>query len=330
MDTINHYLTLAPVQEAGTIAFLAALGLLAGSSLLAFFAEFKSDTGARADYSVLSAKICNAALVWTIILGFFGAATVFLPELSVPAGRPELKIVAAAGGLALLLFLVYAFTCGRLKIRFIHALLALAAAIAALTAAGWWYLPHTCSAWYETGGHLTGNQEIFNWWLGREEVARFIRFIFSALSLSAVIFLLANAREKENKRKQPREYYFKAAIFGEAWLICVVTLQLIPAAWLYYNHTLGAGFELWHRPEIYWLAASLLFFLLGWLLLLKIVIDGLVNRRATLIIAILFFFSLGLFYFGPLDRHLPKAGGTPATGAATSPAPARPRPKPAK
>ncbi len=300
METINHYLTLTPVHQAGAVALLSFLALLAGSSLLAFFAEFKTDTGARADYSVLSQKISGAALIWVIILGLGGGVILFLPGWNAPGSPPELKIIAAGSLMALVFFLLYHFTFRGLKIRFLHSLPALAAAICALAAAAWWYLPHTCGAWFATGGRLLNSDEIIKWWLGREEVARFIHFILNAIALAAILFLFANAREKENRRKQPREYYFKAATFGEAWLICVVTLELIPLAWLYYNRTLALGVSLLHAPEVYWLAAILVIFLLGWLLLLKIVLDGLVNRRATLIIAIMFFLGLGLFQFGPL------------------------------
>jgi hypothetical protein len=320
METLNHYLTLAPVQTAGTIAFLAAVGLLAGSPLLAFFAEFKNDSGARADYSVLSQKISAAALIWIVVLLIFGGATVFLPWLADTSGRPELAAVATSSGLALAFYLVYHFTCGRIKLRLLHALPALAATICALAAAAWWYLPQTCSAWYEAGSRMTNSREIFSWWLGREEVARYLQFTLNAVALAAILFLLANAREKENKRRQPREYYFKAATFGEAWLICIVTLELVPLAWLYCNRTLRAGLSLGHAPEIYWLGAILLLFLLGWLLLLKVVIDGLVNRRATLIIAIFFFLSLGLFHFGPLNRTA-TAPRPAAENTLTTPAP---------
>jgi len=310
MQTINHYLTLPPVHEAGKIAFLTFLALLAGSSLLAFFAEFKKDTAARADYSVLSQKISSYALVWIIILGLSGGLTLFLPGLAGPGGNPQFKIVAAAGFLSLVFFLLYHFTFRLLKIRLLHCLPALVAVICAFTAAAWWYLPHTCEAWLATGGQLTNSQQILSWWLGREEVARFTHFIFNALALGAILFLLANAREKENKRKQPREYYFKAATFAEAWLLCATAMELLPLGWIYYNRTFAAGSSLLQTPEIYWLAAIVVVFLLGWLLLLKIVIDGLVNRRATMIIAIMFFLSLGLFHFGPLYQ--------PATSPARS------------
>ena len=108
--------------------------------------------------------------------------------------------------------------------------------------------------------------------------------------------MLANATEKEKKRKQSRDYYFQAASYAGRWFLTAVTLQILPLGWLFYNLTATEPGQLFSNPGIYWFSGILATALLGWLLLIKITKDGLVNRRATLIIAIFFVISLSLFH----------------------------------
>ncbi|NPA25418.1 MAG: hypothetical protein GXO34_06295, partial [Deltaproteobacteria bacterium] len=229
MDFINKYLALPIVQQAGEIAFLATLGLIMGSCLMAFFAEFKKDTGSKADYPVLSCKLTGAVLPWIILFAVFGGAATFIPHLSALQHSASFQVLGLSAGAAFILYLLYHFSGRFLNIRILHALIALLAAISALTAAAWWYLPHTCADWCAAAAGLSSGQEIFQWWLGREEVARFGVFKTMGIAFAALIFMIANAKEKENKRKQPREYYFKAATYAEYWLLLATTLAAIPA-----------------------------------------------------------------------------------------------------
>ena len=299
MEFLNKYLALPMVQQTGNIAFLAAVGLIMGSCLMAFFAEFKKDSGSRDGHSVLSGKLTGAVLPWIILFALFGGTATFIPQLSSLKHAPGLQILGLSAGLSFLFYLLYHFGRRFLKIGILRALIALLAVGSALTAAAWWYLPHTCADWRAAAAGLSSGQEIFQWWLGREEVARFGIFKTMGIAFAALIFLIANAREKEKKRKQPREYYFKAAAYAEFWLLLATTLAVIPANWVYYNHTLGKGLPLFQAPGIYWYAGAALAWLLGWLLLIKIIRDGLVNRRATVIIFALFLISFGLFHLGP-------------------------------
>ena len=110
----------------------------------------------------------------------------------------------------------------------------------------------------------------------------------------------ATAAEKEKKRKQARDYYFQAAGYAGRWLLTVTTLQILPLGWLFYNLAASNPAFLFTSPGVYWFAGMLSTALLGWLLLIKITKDGLVNRRATMIIALFFIISLSLFHFSPL------------------------------
>jgi MFS family permease len=300
MDNLNHYLISAPVQTAGALLFLAALGLLLGASVLAFFAVFKSDTGEREDFPFLSFKIGAAALLWIILFSLAGGVALFLPRLSALQSSRPLQAVGLGFGVSLLAFLLGWLSTRFLKIRFLSALLALIAAAGALFAAAGWYLPFTLNEWLETAGKLTTSNDIFNWWLNRFEVARYGLFKLTGIAFAALLFLQANARDKEKRRKQPREYYFKGAGFVEKWLLLVVFFELLPLAWVYYGRTLAVGRPLTAIPELYWAIAILALLLLGWLLLSKVTFDGLVNRRATLIITLFFGLSLALFLGGPL------------------------------
>lgn len=307
---LANYLTIPEVQIAGRVTFLIALALILGSSILAFISEIKQKADSRKSFPVMSHNITGATWIWILILGIFGGATVFTPLLS-SLEKINLNLVTAlSSAVALLLLLFYHFTANLLKNRYLHAPFAFLAAISALGAAIVWYHPHTCSAWFQSRADLSNQQEIFFWWLGREEIARFLHFVLNAIGLAALFFLLANAAEKEKKRKQTRDYYFQAAAYGGRWLLTIVTLQTLPLSWLFYNQAANNPASIFSPPGVYWFAAIITTALLGWLLLIKIIKDGLVNRRATLIIAIFFIASLSLFHFSPLREINPTANTT--------------------
>ena len=308
MDIIS-YLTMPQLQSAGTIIFLLALALLLGSSMLAFISEIKHKSNTRTSYPVMSHNITRSVWIWIFIFGLLGGTTVFLPLFPTITEFTPLLITALCSGLALFLLLLYHFTAKVLQKKFLHAPLALFAAGSALGAAIFWYLPQTCAAWFQAEGHLATTEEIFFWWLGRDEIAYFLHFLLNSVGVAALFFMLANAAEKEKKRKQTRDYYFQAAGYAGRWLLTVVTLQILPLGWLFYNLATASPALLFTSPGVYWFAGMLSTALLGWLLLIKITKDGLVNRRATMIIALFFIISLSLFHYSPLR---------PANSASTS------------
>jgi len=303
MDIIINYLTIPQLQTAGTIIFLLALALLAGSSLLAFVSEIKFSSSPKNNLPSMSHNITRSTWLWTLLFSILGGTTVFLPLYPTLTNSSPLLITGLSSGLALFFFLLYHFTARIIKPKFIHAPFALIAASCALGAAIFWYLPHTCAAWFAAKSHLTTTEELIFWWLGRNEIASFFHFTLNAIGIAALFFMLANAGEKENKRKQSREYYFQAARYAGRWLLTAVTLQILPLGWLFYNRAAANPGILFSSPKVYWFAAILSTALLGWLLLIKIAKDGLVNRRATMIIALFFIISLSLFHFGPLKAQ---------------------------
>ena len=251
----------------------------------------------------MSHNITRSTWLWTLFFSILGGTTVFLPLYPTLMNSSPLLIAGLSSVSALFLFLLYHFTAKFIKPKFIHAPLALFAAGCALGAGVFWYLPHTCAAWFAAKSHLTTTEEILFWWLGRNEIACFLHFILNAIGIAALFFMLANAREKENKRKQSREYYFQAAGYAGRWLLTAVTLQILPLGWLFYNLAAANPGMLFTPSKVYWFAGILSSSLLGWLLLIKITKDGLVNRRATMIIALFFIISLSLFHFGPLKAQ---------------------------
>ena len=301
MEIVN-YLTMPEIQIAGRFTFLLALALLMGGSILAFVSEIKQKSNARNNFPVISHNITRSVWVWILFFGILGGTTVFLPLL------PKLKkinpnlITALCSCMALLFFLIYHFTAKLIKIKYLHVPLALFAASSVLGATIFWFLPHTCSAWFQNKANLASQQEILFWWLGREEIAYFLHFILNSIGIAALFFMLANAAEKEKKRKQSRDYYFQASGYAGRWLLTVATLQILPLTWLFYNQASSNPALLFSTPGVYWFAAILSTALLGWLLLIKITKDGLVNRRATMIIALFFIISLTLFHFSPLKQ----------------------------
>ena len=299
MDIIN-YLTRPQLQSAGTIIFLLALALLLGSSLMALVSEIKHKSNTKTSYPVMSHNITRSALIWIVLFGFLGGSVVFLPNSPSLTKSTPLSIIALCSTLALCFFLLYHFTAKVLRKKFLHAPLALFAAGSALGAAIFWYLPQTCAAWFQAEGHLATTKEVFFWWLGRNEIAYFLHFFLNSAGIAALFFMLANAAEKEKKRKQSRDYYFQAADYAGRRLLTAATLQILPLGWLFYNQTAANPALLFTSPGVYWFAGMLSTALLGWLLLIKITKDGLVNYRATMIIALFFIVSLSLFHFSPL------------------------------
>ena len=298
MDIIS-YLTIPQIQTAGTITFLLALALILGSSFLAFVSEIKYNSNAGTKFTVMSHNLTRSTLIWVVFFSLLGGVTVFLPLFPSLKSTTPLLITGLSGGLALLFFIIYHFTAKVLP-KFLHAPIALFAAGSALGAAIFWYLPHTCAAWFQAESHLATTENVFFWWLGRNEIACFLHFLLNSAGVAALLFMLANAAEKEKKRKQNRDYYFQAAGYAGRWLLTVTTLQILPLGWIFYNLAATNPAYLFTSPKVYWFAGILVTALMGWLLLIKITKDGLVNRRATLIIALFFIISLGLFHFGPL------------------------------
>ncbi len=299
MEFVN-YITMPETQTAGTFAFLLALALLLGSSILAFVSEIKQKSNIRDNFPILSHNITGSVWIWVLILGSLGGTIVFLPLLPDPTVINLSLITALCSAAALLLFLIYHFTAKLIKIKYLHAPLALFATLSALGAAILWYHPHTCSTWFQNKASLATEQEIFFWWLGREEIAFFLHFFLNSIGVAALLFMLANAKEKEKKRKQSRDYYFQAAGYAGRWLLTAATLQILPLTWIFYNQAASNPASLFSPPGVYWFAGIVATALLGWLLLVKITKDGLVNRRATMIIALFFIISLSLFHFSPL------------------------------
>ncbi|HDS16644.1 MAG TPA: hypothetical protein ENN66_08595 [Proteobacteria bacterium] len=307
MNFIN-YLSHPRMQEAGNIAFLLALGLILGGVVIALSHELfdKSKTGVEG--SRLSPKLTGSVLPWAMIFYIVGAGIVFLPLREQLCQNSFLLRSLVLAGAALILFLLYHFSLTLIKNRFLHLPSALPAVAGALGAAFFWYLPETGKAWSRIQGELTSNREIFFWWLGRIEIACFIHFVLNSLSLTALIFMLANSGEKEQTRKQSREYYFRAAAYAGKWLLVAIFLQILPLSWQLAG---GKPERILASPSIYWFAGFVFCALCGWLLLIKITKDGLVNRRATLIITIFFLLSLIFYHFSPLHQVI-----TPQSGPA--------------
>ena len=299
MDIIS-YLSTPQLQTVGSLVFGLALALLLGSSFLAFVSELKHSPNAGSSFPVMSHNITRATLIWIIFFGLLGGVTVFLPHFSTIIGRNPLLVAGLSSAAALFSFLVYHFSANIIKQKSLHATLALIAVGSALGAAVFWYLPQTYTAWLQNRDHLTTSEELLFWWLGRDEIACFLHFLLNSIGIAALLFMLANAAEKEKKRKQSRDYYFQAAGYAGRWLLAAVTLQILPLGWLFYNLAATTPNRFFSSPGVYWFGGILATALLGWLLLIKITKDGLVNRRATMIIALFFIISLSLFHFGPL------------------------------
>ncbi len=300
MENIINYINTAPAQATGKIIFLLALALILGSSMLAFISELTHKPSARVNYPVRSHNITGSTWLWIIIFSLIGGTSVYLPQTATIMHSTNPLIVGLSAGIALLLFLLYHFTSKIIKIKTLHAPLALIAACASLTAVVFWYLPATYESWMNFKKVSVSNNELIAWCLSQEQVAYFIHFLLNSIAIAALFFMLSNATEKEKKRKQPRDYYFKASGFAGSWLFAVVTLQIIPLGWLIYNFSTNNPKVLFTPQEVYWFAGIVTSALCGWLLLIKINKDALVNYRATFIIALFFIISLNLFHFGPL------------------------------
>lgn len=299
MDTLINFLNTAPAQTGGRIIFLFSLALISGGSLLAFISELTHKTSAKADYPVRSHNITRSSWFWATFFALSGGLTLFMTKTATDPASISQTIIGLSTAVALLFFLSYHFTCKTLKNRALHAPLALIAAGSAITAAAFWYLPGSYESWLGWQNASGAGNDFFTWFISQKEIAGFIHFLLNAIAGSALLFMLANAREKENKRKQPREYYFKASSYAGGWLITTITLQIIPLGWIFYKTTSTA--PLFSPPLLYWFAGMLFTLILGWILLLKINRDGLVNYRATLIIAVFFVISLSLLHFSPLQ-----------------------------
>ena len=303
MDIAIKYLSTPLLQTAGTIFFLLALALILGSSLLAFISEIKFNSDLKSNLSAMSHNITQATWLWIILFTLFGGITIFLPlyrTIMHSTTTTTHLIAGVCAALALFFFLVYHFTAKFIKIKLIHAPFALFATGCALGAAIFWYLPHTCAAWFAAKNQLATTNELLFWWLGRNEIAGFLHFILNAVGIGAIFFMLSNAGEKEIRRKRSREYYFQASGYAGRLLLTSVTLQIIPLAWLFYNLAVTKSGLLFTSPNFYWLTGIVATAVFGWLLLIKITKDGLVNHRATMIIALFFIISLSLLHFGPL------------------------------
>ena len=317
MDNFINYINTPTAQTAGNIILLLALALILGSSFLAFISELTHKTSAKADYPVRCQNITRSTWIWVILFAFVGGTIVFLPRAATITQSLSLMSSVLCTGIAILLFLLYHFTTKIIKIKALHVPLALLAAAAAKIAAAYWYLPASFCTGLDNQKFPLPINELLSGWLQSGEMANFFHFILNAIAISALFFMLANAKEKEKKRRQPREYYFKASSFAGKWLFAAATLQILPLGWLLYNFSSSAPNTLFSPPAVYWLAGMLVFALLGWLLLIKINKDGLVNRRATFIIGLFFIISLCLFHFGPLKASIPAPTAAAPTSAQT-------------
>ena len=303
MNAIINYINSPQSQSAGRIIFLLALALIIGSSLLALISELTHKATAKENYPVRSHNITRSTWLWITVFSLIGGIAVFLPQATTTT-QPASNIIGVSVGVSLLFFLSYHFTAKIIKIKTLHAPLALIAAAAALTAATLWFFPSIAASLRDLQEAQQTNNGLVVGAINQINIARFIHFCLNAIAVSALFFMLANAGEKENKRKQPREYYFKAASFAGSWLITAVTLQIVLSGWFLYNFSTSGPNDLFTPPEVYWLAGITATALLGWLLLIKINKDALVNYRATLIIALFFIISLSLLHFGPLKTSV--------------------------
>ncbi len=200
---IISYLTIPQLQSAGTIIFLLALALLLGSSLMALVSEIKHKSNTRTSYPVMSHNLTRSTLIWIVIFGLLGGTTVFLPLFPSLTKFTPLSITALCSGLTLFLFLLYHFTAKVLRKKFLHAPLALFAAGSALGAAIFWYLPLTCAAWFQAEGHLTTTEEIFFWWLGRDEIAYFLHFLLNSVGVAALFSCSPMLLKKRKNASKP-------------------------------------------------------------------------------------------------------------------------------
>lgn len=317
MSNFINYINTTPMQAAGRIIFLLSLALIFGSSLLAFISELTYKSKNRADYPVRCHNITRSAWIWIILSATVGGTIIFLPQTAVITQSASRTSAGISSIIAILLFLLYHFTSKIIKIKLLHAPLALFAAAAAKIAALFWFLPGNFVTGFDNQPSLAAVNKLLAAWLQSGVIVNFVHFLLNAVAISALIFMLANAKEKEKKRRQPREYYFKASNFAGKWLLAAVTLQILPVGWLFYNFSIHAPQVLFKPPVVYWFAGLVLLFILGWLLLIKINRDGLVNRRATFIIGLFFSISLCLFHFGPFGT-LTKTAAQTTKPAATA------------
>ncbi len=312
MTNFINLINLTPIQAIGKIIFLLALALILGSSLLALISELTCNAKTKADYPVRCHNITRSTWIGVVLFAIIGGTIVFLPRAATISQSLSMMSAVLSSGSAILLFLLYHFTTKVIKIKALHVPLALLAAATAKIAALFWYLPTSFTSGLDCHKLPPSADTLLSEWLQSGVIANFFHFILNAIAISALFFMLANAKEKEKKRRQPREFYFKASSFAGKWLFAAVTLQVIPLGWLIYNFSDSAPNALLSPPTVYWFAGMIAFAFSGWLLLIKINKDGLVNRRATFIIGLFFIISLCLFHFGPLKVAIPvPAAATP-------------------
>ncbi len=319
MTNFINYINTPATQTAGRIVILLALALILGSSFLAIISELVYRNNAKTSYPVRCHNITRSTWVWVIFCAIVGATIVILPRAAIINQSMSLTSTVISTGIAILLFLLYHFTTKIIKIKALHVFLALLAATTAKIAAVYWYLPASVRTGFDGWTLPLPADKLLSAWLQSGEMANFVHFILNAVAISALFFMLANAKEKEKKRRQPREYYFKASSFAGKWLLAVVTLQVLPLGWIFYNFSNRPANPLFTPPLLYWFSGMVGLAVLGWLLLLKINKDGLVNRRATFIIGLFFIASLCLLHFGPLNAAINNqpTTKTPAAAAAT-------------
>lgn len=290
--TPENHLPQALTTAIGNSLLHFALLLLAGSLLAALTLELFDQERDKLGFGLRSWKFTGS--IWYCVLLFFisGAGLSYYPLRASLLTVDRTSISFLSGLAAVLMLLVYHFSSKLLKIRIIHVLPGLMALGLSLFVIYQDCLAEILAAWQNGSEGLKAGSDWYIWWLQQNGLFLALHRFIYGLAAAMLWFMLVNAGEKEGRRRQNREYYFKAAAWAGKWLLAVLLLALLPLARDLYLTAGGSFKNLLAPPLVYWTGATLFFYLLGFLLLLKITLDGLVNRRATLIIT--FFLVLAL------------------------------------
>ncbi|MBN2232754.1 MAG: cytochrome ubiquinol oxidase subunit I [Deltaproteobacteria bacterium] len=278
------------------LVFVVGLNLAIGTPIVALIAERKAVGGDERDLGILARHLIRSALP-IIIIGMIAGLPIlfslggyfspFFVRILAPfwlvGTIGGLLLLAAIGGLWL--FYLTGGPAGSGKRRSWHFIIGLCASLFALAFLFFGQLlPSfllTPSAGFLENGSTSAWEVVFNPTL----IPAFVHSAVGTLAITGLLAMVITAQAKEGRRLQPREYYKKAFMYGGWWALNATVIQIIPGVWTYVSLPAVTKDALLGGPVAGWFVAALGCTFIGVLLLLKLLRDGLVNRRATMIVA---------------------------------------------
>jgi cytochrome bd-type quinol oxidase subunit 1 len=288
--------------------FIVGLNLVIGTPIIALIAEYKAAASGERELEILARQLIRSAFP-VITIGMIAG----LPILFTLGGyfSPFFARVLApfwlVGTIGFLLLLaaiaglwLYHLTGGRTgsgKRHSGHFIIGLGTSFLSLSFLLFGQLlPSfllTPAAGFLENGSTSRWEVIFNPTL----IPAFVHTAVGTLALTGLLAMVITAHAKEHRRKQPREYYKKAFTYGGWWVLNATVIQIIPGVWTYVSLPAPIKDALLGGPVTGWFVTSLACTFIGLLLLLKLLRDGLVNRRATLIVT-------GILLTGTILMHV--------------------------